>query len=82
MLERESNSLQQNFHYGIIVMTTIENEILDELMQCPSEYLVELDHDYEYEDAHEKDLHNEKSTTPSKKDSNVSDLQNNKRNNS
>ena len=62
-------------------MTTIENEILDELMQCPSEYLVELDHDYEYEQTHEKDLHNEKSTTPSN-DSTVSDPKNNKRNKS
>ena len=82
MLERESNSLQQKSLYWCEIIMTTNNEILDELMQCPSEYLVELDHDYEYEDAHEKDLHNEKSTTPSKKDSNVSDLQNNKRNNS
>jgi len=33
-------------------VTTIENEILDELMQCPSDELVELDYDCEYENAH------------------------------
>lgn len=48
---------------------TTKNEILDELMQCPSEELVELDYDCEYENAHNRNPSAKQSNDPNNNDS-------------